>query len=393
MKNKIDLVILTGGKGTRLKNLTKNTPKPLLKINRIVFLRYIINFYSKYDFENIFLLSGFKGLKIKKIFHNKRSNLIPIKCYIEKKKMDTGGALNILRNKIKNNFILLNGDSFLDFDLQKIFKLKFKNKVGQMILIKNKTYKTNNKLSELGLNKFKTVVYNNKSKLMNSGVYYFKKKIFNYIKNKPCSLETNILPKLILSKKIGGIFANNYFIDIGTKKNLILAQKEFKKRFYKPAIFLDRDGVINEDKGHVYKIENLVYRKNIFKTLSNLEKYYIFIVTNQAGIAKGYYSEDDFINFQKKMKNDFLKKRIFINDVKFCPHHPDGKIKKYKKKCKCRKPLNGMFVEILNEWPVNTKKSIMIGDKFSDKEAVKKIRIPFKFAKKDIAIQLKKFKV
>ena len=86
MKNKVDLVILSGGKGTRLKNLTKNTPKPLLKINQIAFLRYIINFYSKYDFENIFLLAGFKGSKIKKIFHNKRSNLIPIKCYIEKKK-------------------------------------------------------------------------------------------------------------------------------------------------------------------------------------------------------------------------------------------------------------------------------------------------------------------
>ena len=205
MKNKIDLVILAGGKGTRLKNLTKNTPKPLLKINHLTFLKYLINFYSKYNFENIHILAGFKGSKIKKLFNNKRSNLIPIKCYIEKKKMDTGGALNILKNKIKNDFILMNGDSFLEFNLKKIFKFKLKNKIGRMVLIKNKIYKTNNKLSRLGLDKSQTVVFDHKTKLMNSGIYFFKKKILNYIKNKPCSLEANILPSLILSKKIAGL--------------------------------------------------------------------------------------------------------------------------------------------------------------------------------------------
>ena len=86
MKKKVDLVILAGGKGSRLKGLTRNTPKPLLKINKISFLQYLINYYSKYDFEKIYILAGYKGSKIKRQFHNKIFNLIPIECFIEKKK-------------------------------------------------------------------------------------------------------------------------------------------------------------------------------------------------------------------------------------------------------------------------------------------------------------------
>ncbi len=86
MKKKIDLVILAGGKGSRLKQLTRNTPKPLLKINKLSFLQYLINYYSKYDFEKIYILAGYKGSKIKRQFHNKIFNLIPIECFVEKKK-------------------------------------------------------------------------------------------------------------------------------------------------------------------------------------------------------------------------------------------------------------------------------------------------------------------
>ena len=392
MKKKVDLVILAGGKGSRLKGLTRNTPKPLLKINKISFLQYLINYYSKYDFEKIYILAGYKGSKIKRQFHNKIFNLIPIECFIEKKKMDTAGALYILKNKINNNFVLINGDSFFDYDIKNIIKSSLNSKIGQMLLIKNFSYKSNSKLSKLGINNQSEVFFKKNHFLMNSGVYFFKKKFLNLIKNEPRSLETDILPKLISNRKISGVYASGYFIDIGTKKNLDIAKKEFKNRFLKPAIFLDRDGVINKDTGHVHKISQLIYRKNIFKALNKLNNFYIFVVTNQAGIAKGYYNEKDFIRFQKKIKEDFINKKIYFNDVKYCPHHPEGRIKKYKIKCKCRKPENGMFLEIMKNWPINIKKSLMIGDKPSDLYAVKKLNIPFQFVEDDIDSQLDKFK-
>jgi D,D-heptose 1,7-bisphosphate phosphatase len=391
MNKKLDLVILAGGQGKRLGVITKKTPKPLLKINGIPFLRHIINYYSQFSFQNIYILAGYKGIQLKDLFHNKKINLIPIKCFIENKRKDTGGALYVLKKKIKNNFILVNGDSFLEINLEKISKLKLKNSTGLMVLTKNNIYKQNKKLSNLNIDKNKFIFNSEKSKLMNSGIYFFKKNIFNHIKNKKLSLEEEVLPKLIKQKKIKGLISGNYFIDIGTKQNLKLAKKEFNTKFYKPAIFLDRDGVINKDLDHVYKIKDLKYTKNIFTALKRLPNYYIFIITNQAGIAKGLYTEYDFFKLHNKIKKDFIKKNIYINEVKFCPHHYNGLVKKYKKYCLCRKPGTQMVNEIFYNWNINIKKSLMIGDKVSDLICAKNSNLQFQFVQKNIDTQIKNF--
>lgn len=391
MNKKLDLVILAGGQGKRLGVITKKSPKPLLKINGIPFLRHLINYYTQFSFQNIYILAGYKGKQLKDLFHKKKINLVPIKCFIENKKKDTGGALYVLKKKIKNNFILVNGDSFLEINLEKISKLKLKNSTGLMVLTKNNTYKQNKKLSNLNIDKNKLIVNSEKSKLMNSGIYLFKKNIFKHIKNKRQSLEEEILPKLIEQKKIKGMLSFNYFIDIGTKQNLKLAKKQFKTKFYKPAIFLDRDGVINKDLDHVYKIKNFKYTKNIFAALKRLSNYFIFIITNQAGIAKGLYTENDFFKLHTKIKGDLIKKNIYINEVKFCPHHPNGIIKKYTKNCLCRKPGTQMISEIFNNWNINLKKSLMIGDKISDMLCAKNSNLEFQFIQKNIETQVKNF--
>ena len=122
---KLDLVILAGGRGTRLGSITNKIPKPLVKVNGIHFLRHIINYYSKFNFENIFLIVGYKGKNIKKLFHNKMFNLVKVTCIIEKNRKDTGGALYEVKNKIKNDFITANGDSFIDVNLQSFFEKVF----------------------------------------------------------------------------------------------------------------------------------------------------------------------------------------------------------------------------------------------------------------------------
>ena len=99
----LDLVILCGGRGSRLGGLTKKIPKPMIKILGKPFLQHLINFYKKNNFQNIYLLAGYKGYQIKKKFHNSQQNLTPIKCIIEKKALGTGGALSLLKDKIKNN--------------------------------------------------------------------------------------------------------------------------------------------------------------------------------------------------------------------------------------------------------------------------------------------------
>jgi len=368
MLKKLDLVILCGGKGSRLGNLTKNTPKPLLKIGNKFFLKYLIQFYQKFNFESIYLLAGYKGKIIKKNFDKKEFNFIKVHCLIEKEPQGTGGSLNLLKKKIKNDFLLVNGDSFLQYDFSNFLKKSNKNFLCNIILINSKTYQENNQLNKLSVNKKKKVFFNNKSNLMNSGIYLFKKKILRQLPKKKFSLEKDLLPNLILKKQVCGFVEKGFFIDIGKKKRLNYARKVINKYLQKPAVFLDRDGVLNEDIGYLYKYEDFKWKKNILKILTEIQKkYYIFIITNQSGIARKFYNITDFQLLHKKLKIFLSKSEIYIDDVLYCPHHPYYGKGIFKKNCLCRKPNNLLVKNVFRDWPININKTFMIGDKITDK--------------------------
>ena len=133
-------------------------------------------------------------------------------------------------------------------------------------------------------------------------------------------------------------------------------------------IFLDRDGVINEDYGHVHKWENFVFISGSLEGLKILskKKFRIIIVTNQAGIAKGYYTENDLKTlsntFNKFCKNEGIK----IDDTYYCPHHVDGVVKQYIKACNFRKPNSGMFLKAIKKYKINVRNSIMVGNNVTD---------------------------
>lgn len=380
----MNLVILCGGKGSRLGSLTKKVPKPLLKIYKKPFIEYIINFYQKYNFNKIYLIGYYKSNSFKKLYNNKFFNYIQCEFIKEKKPLDTGGALNVIKNKFKGDFVLVNGDSYLNYNFSKFYKFHKYNNKHTMILTKNTNYKSNTKLSNLDISG-RLVSYKKKSNYMNAGIYFFKQKIFNSIKkNQKISLENQILPELISKNQIKGIKFDNFFIDIGVKKNLETAKKKLKNIIEIPAIFLDRDGVLNKDTGYPHKFRNLKWIQSTITFLKNLKNFRIriFIVTNQSGIARGIYDEKDFFTLQSKMKQYLGKKNIFFDEVKYCPHHPKHGQKKYLKNCKCRKPGNKMILDLIKYWKINPKKSIMIGDKVSDFYAAKKSNIKFYYYNK-----------
>ena len=123
----------------------------------------------------------------------------------------------------------------------------------------------------------------------------------------------------------------------------------------------------------------------------NSKNYLVFIVTNQAGIAKGYFKDSDFHILHKKIKTYLAKKNIYFNDVKYCPYHPNAIIRKYKKNTQYRKPGNLMLKEIFREWDIDIKKSIMIGDKATDELAAQKSKIYFEYNLNNFYKQIKSF--
>jgi D-glycero-D-manno-heptose 1,7-bisphosphate phosphatase len=139
----------------------------------------------------------------------------------------------------------------------------------------------------------------------------------------------------------------------------------------KKVLFLDRDGIINIDHGYVYKKENFEFVDGIFEICRHALRlnYQIIVITNQAGIARGYYNEDDFLTLTTWMKTEFEKQQINILDVFFCPHHPTSGVNAYKKQCNCRKPAPGMILSAQKQYSIDLDKSIFIGDKISDMQA------------------------
>ena len=390
MKN-IDLVILAGGLGSRIKQFLANKPKPMMIFNNIYFLQYLINIFSKHSiFRKIFILTGYKNKIIFNNFHKKMFNLKMIECLKEKKLMGTGGALLALKKKKINDFVLTNGDTLFDINLKKLLKKYKKGKLGCIALTSNKKNINNFKLNKLSI-KNNIISYQKSGKLMNGGIYFFKKKIINFIPKKKFSLEDELLPKLINKRLLNAETFNNFFIDIGTPKYLKNSKKRIKDYFYRPAIFLDRDGVINYDYGYVHKKKDLKFKKGVIKGLQYLVKknYYIFLITNQAGIAKGIFKEKDFINFQLFMNKKLSKHNISIDDVQYCPYHPEGKILKYRKRTNLRKPGNQMIKNIFKKYLIDKKKSFMIGDQISDKICAKNSNLKFYFAERNFESLIK----
>lgn len=136
--------------------------------------------------------------------------------------------------------------------------------------------------------------------------------------------------------------------------------------FKKPALFLDRDGVINVEKDYLYKIEDFEFIEGIVALCKHYQElgYLIVVVTNQSGIARGYYSEDDFAKLSEWMVDAFRKKGVAITAVYHCPHHPD-----ISGTCACRKPMPGMLLDAAKAYDIDLENSIIIGDKERDIEA------------------------
>ena len=171
----------------------------MIKFNDKPFIQYLINYYSKYNLNKIYILCGFRHKSIFKKYDGKFFNFIKIICLKEKKPMDTGGALFQLKRLKVKNFLLINGDSILTQSPHQLINSVKKESIGSMAIIKNQNYQSK-KLSKLSL-RGSFPIFDDKGKFINAGVYYFSSKLFKYIKNEKISLENKILSKLIINKK------------------------------------------------------------------------------------------------------------------------------------------------------------------------------------------------
>lgn len=142
----------------------------------------------------------------------------------------------------------------------------------------------------------------------------------------------------------------------------------------KKALFLDRDGVLNVDTGYLHKVEDLQWIKGAKEALKMAVDagYELIVVTNQSGIARGYYTEQDVQALHEHMGNELAAIGAPVRAFYYCPHHVEGTVKEYTQECNCRKPLPGMIEQAINDWHIDPYMSFMVGDRESDMEAAQR---------------------
>ena len=156
----------------------------------------------------------------------------------------------------------------------------------------------------------------------------------------------------------------------------------------RPAAFLDRDGVLNFDDGYIGTRERIRWVPGVATAIRTLNEagYFVFVISNQSGVARGMFGEQDVRDLHDWMRNELQRDGARIDDFRFCPHHAEGSVADYAVDCDCRKPKPGMLRDLMTAWPVRAQGSFVIGDKLSDVEAAKAAGLPgFLFVGGDLA--------
>ncbi len=396
-------VILAGGAGARLGKLTKNLPKPLVKIGSKSVLEHQIILLRSFGIKDIFILTGFKGEKIHQALGNGQKLGVKIRYDHGPVEWNTADRVMHAKKYIKNDFLLLYGDVMINFDLKKFIKFHKSNHKNQLatLVIHPNNHPLHSDVVELGSdNKIKAfhpkphpenVYFRN---LVNAGVYIMSPKIFPILKRHPGSdFGRTIFPYIVASKKtLLAYNSTEYFRDMGTPELLEQVTRDYKAGVYKKgsltfkrqAVFLDRDGVLNEEVNQLSSPKDLHVYPFSAKALKlfNQAGCLVVVVTNQPQIARGYITEQDLRLIHNKLEWELGKHGAKIDAIYYCPHHVIDAtvvrpVKKYAIECNCRKPKPGLIYRAAKDLNIDLKKSFFVGDSFRDSEVAKNAKLKF----------------
>ena len=376
-------VILCGGKGTRLGPLTQQHPKPLLEVSGKPFLSHLIQEVARYGFTDIILLAGYLGEQIREEYDGQflGDTGAKITVLIEPTPRGTGGALRFALNQLADEFILMNGDSWIDANLRQFVhqwaQTQDQKADAQILLthVSDASRYGQVEVTDGRIHTFKEKTPGAEvSGHINSGVYVLKKSLFSQLPDGAnISIERDIFPALAARGRLRGVDTapGAYFIDIGLPETYGRSQDELRENRRRPAVFFDRDGTLNHDEGYTHKPEDLRWIDGAREAIqyANTLGYFVFVVSNQAGIARGLYTQSDVWAFHGAMQSDLAQIGAHIDAIQWCPHHPDGVVEPLNQKCACRKPAPGMIHQLAENWPLDLSRSLMIGDRSWDVEA------------------------
>ena len=381
------LAIVAGGKGTRL--VLKDTPKPMAQIGGKPILGHQINAAKEYGINDIYILSGHLANSIEDYFGDGSTLGIKITHIIEKYPLGTAGAIKQLENKISERFIVFYGDVFFDMDLKSFIEFDNRSYSIATLVGHPNDHPYDSDLVQIDVENIVTEFHSKPHKenayyrnLVNAGIYILSPEVFKYIpENKPTDFGKDIFPLLLKSRTIIRAYKTaEYIKDIGTVDRLKKVSADFisgrvgrwVKTNKRPGIFLDRDGTLIEDIDLLHRVDDLKLLPHADRAVKQINEsdFLCFLITNQPVVARNLCDMPVIKQIHNKLETLLGKTGAYLNDIYFCPHHPDkgypGENKEFKIGCDCRKPKTGMIEKAVKEYNVDVESSWFIGDTTTD---------------------------
>jgi len=370
--------VLVGGLGTRLGHLTASTPKPLLPCGDRPFLGWLLRELVRFGVSDFVLLAGYLSEQIADAVATIEADLPrPARITISEEpfRAGTGGAVFHAREKLDDRFLLCNGDSLLDCNLSDLLVAAAADDdrvTGRMLL---RALPDASRFGVVQLHGDRVAAFRERpppgtAGIINAGIYIFCRAMIDMLAPS-CSLEADVMPRLAAAGTLRGTIADGYFRDIGVPDDFAHAQTEIPALLHRRAVFLDRDGVLNIDHGHVGTRDRFEWMPGALETIrfASAAGWHVFVVTNQSGVARGYYDEAAVIDLLDWMADEARRAGGTIDDARYCPYHPDAAVDAYRQAHPWRKPDPGMLLDLLAKWELDPARCVMIGDQPSDMAA------------------------
>ena len=384
------IVIMAGGKGTRIAQVNATVPKPMIPIEGKPILEYQIETLKNQGYTDIILIVGHMGNVIQEYFGDGAEFGVQISYIIEEQPLGTAGALYFLKDEIKDDFLLLNGDIIFDVNIQKFLEYHCKQGTVATILTHPNSHPYDSGII-IADEKKRVINWLHKEderlwckNRVNAGLHMLSPRIFDlFTEVKKCDLDRDILKPLIKDRELSVYDSPEYIKDMGTPDRYYAVIEDIKSgkvsaknlKNKQKAIFLDRDGTINKYVGFLTDINEFELLDGVADAIQMINEsgYLAIVVTNQPVIARGEVSVGELQEIHNKMETLLGQSGAYIDDIFYCPHHPhkgyEGERPEYKIECECRKPKPGMLFAAAEKYNIDLRESWMIGDGENDIEA------------------------
>ena len=381
-------IVQAGGKGTRLGDMAKAIPKPMVPVAGTPILEHQVRLLRRYGFTDVLIVTGHLAGTIEQYFGDGARFGVHIEYFRETTPLGTTGALKEIEDRLADDFLVLYGDVMLSMDLTKLFAYHKNKRSACTLVLHPNDHPEDSDLVEMDATRSVTAVhpkphdparwYRN---MVNAAVYMMSRGFLKHVKRGvKADFGRDILPRVAGHERIYGYVTAEYIKDVGTPERVAQVTADcasgrierLNAEHTRRAIFLDRDGVINREVGLLHRAEDFELLPGVANAIRaiNQSDFLAIVVTNQPVIARGLCTPGQLEEIHRKMDTLLGREHAKLDALYFCPHHPDrgypGEDPAYKVECMCRKPKTGMLDLAAADFNIDLHGSFLIGDAARD---------------------------